>query len=102
MFILSQNKEKLYNLSGHIEGIGYEETKEYVKGKKEDKIRHTLMVYDGCCEEVAEYMAAVENNGPDPMKAFKAIAMILNAREEGVKVRLTSVRKVEEDVRKAG
>lgn len=55
MFILSQNKEKLYNLSGHIEGIGYEETKEYVKGKKEDKIRHTLMVYDGCCEEVAEY-----------------------------------------------
>lgn len=39
---------------------------------------------------------------PDPMKAFKAIAMILNAREEGVKVRLTSVRKVEEDVRKAG
>ena len=55
MFILSQNKEKLYNLSGHIEGIGYEETKEYTKGKKEDKIRHTLMVYDGCCEEVAEY-----------------------------------------------
>lgn len=55
MFILSQNKEKLYNLSGHIEGIGYEETKEYAKGKKEDKIRHTLMVYDGCCEEVAEY-----------------------------------------------
>ena len=55
MFILSQNKEKLYNLSGHIEGIGYEETKEYVKGKKEDKIRHTLLVYDGLCEEVAEY-----------------------------------------------
>ena len=55
MFILSQNKEKLYNLSGHIEGIGYEETKEHTKGKKEDKIRHTLMVYDGCCEEVAEY-----------------------------------------------
>ena len=55
MFILSQNKEKLYNLSGHIEGIGYEETKEHVKGKKEDKIRHTLMVYDGLCEEVAEY-----------------------------------------------
>ena len=47
-------------------------------------------------------VAAVENNRPDPMKAFKAIAMILNAREEGVKVRLTSVRKVEEDVRKAG
>lgn len=47
-------------------------------------------------------MVAVENNRPDPMKAFKAIAMIMNAREEGVKVRLTSVRKVEEDVRKAG
>lgn len=40
MFILSQNKEKLYNLSGHIEGIGYEETKEYTKGKKEDKMKH--------------------------------------------------------------
>ena len=47
-------------------------------------------------------MAAVENNKPDPMKAFKAIAMILNAREERVTVCLTSVRKVEEDVRKAG
>ena len=47
-------------------------------------------------------MAAVENNGTDHMMEFKAIAMILNAREEGVKVRLTSVRKVEEDVRKAG
>lgn len=34
MFILSQNKEKLYNLSGHIEGIGYEETKEYTKWRK--------------------------------------------------------------------
>lgn len=51
MFILSQNKEKLYNLSGHIEGIGYEETKEHVKGKKEDKIRHTLMVYDGLAKK---------------------------------------------------
>ena len=47
-------------------------------------------------------MSIAKNNTPDPMKAFKAIAMILNAREEGVKVRLTSVRKVEEDVRKAG
>lgn len=47
-------------------------------------------------------MSIAKNNRPDPMKAFKAIAMILNAREEGVKVRLTSVRKVEEDVRKAG
>lgn len=47
-------------------------------------------------------MSIAKNNRPDPMKAFKAIAMILNAREEGVKVRLTSVRKVEEDARKAG
>lgn len=55
MFILSQNKERLYNLTGHIEGIGYEETQEHSRGKKEDQIRHTLMVFDGCAEEVAEY-----------------------------------------------
>lgn len=56
MFILSQNKEKLFNMTGHIEGIGYEETKEYARrGEKETKIRHTLMVFDGCAEEVAEY-----------------------------------------------
>lgn len=55
MFILSQNKEKLYNLNGHIEGIGYEEAQDYKKGKKENPIRHTIMVFDGCAEEVAKY-----------------------------------------------
>lgn len=55
MFILSQNKEKLYNLTGHIEGIRYEETQEYTRGEEEKQIRHTLMVFDGCAEEVAEY-----------------------------------------------
>ena len=65
MFILSQNKEKLYNLSGHIEGIGYEETKEYTKGKKEDKIRHTLMVYQVNSVEHLQ-RNPVSDHKPDP------------------------------------
>ena len=47
-------------------------------------------------------MAATQNNTPDPMKAFRAIAMILNAREDGTKVRLVSVRKASEDAKKVG
>ena len=47
-------------------------------------------------------MAAIQNNTPDPMKAFRAIAMILNAREDGTKVRLVSVRKASEDAKKVG
>lgn len=58
-YILSQNREKLYNMNGHIEGLGYEETYDYrhtAKGKKrEETARHTLQVFDGCAEEVAEY-----------------------------------------------
>lgn len=58
-YILSQNREKLYNMSGHIEGLGYEETHDYrqtAKGRKrEETARHTLHVFDGCAEEVAEY-----------------------------------------------
>lgn len=58
-YILSQNREKLYNLNGHIEGIGYEETHVYkrtAKGeRKEINVRHTICVFDGCAEEVAEY-----------------------------------------------
>ena len=80
MFILSQNKEKLYNLSGHIEGIGYEEAKEYVRGKKEDKIRHTLMVYDGLCEEVAEYETK-EDCMLILYAVFKAMEQGMNALE---------------------
>lgn len=29
MYILSQDKTRIYNMSGHIEGIGYEESKDY-------------------------------------------------------------------------
>ena len=47
-------------------------------------------------------MAATQNNTPDPMKAFRAIAMILNAREDGTKVRIVSVRKTPEDANKVG
>lgn len=53
MFILSQDKTRIFNMSGHIEGIGYEETN-FKKGKKEE-IRHTIQVFDGCAEEIAEY-----------------------------------------------
>lgn len=31
MYILSQDKTRIYNMSGHIEGIGYEESKDYKK-----------------------------------------------------------------------
>ena len=58
-YILSQNREKLYNMNGHIEGIGYEEEYECTRttrgAGKEKAIHHTLCVYDGCSEEVAEY-----------------------------------------------
>lgn len=42
------------------------------------------------------------NKKPDAVKAFAAIAMILNARETAAKVRLTGVRSAAADVRKAG
>lgn len=58
-YVLSQNREKLYNLNGHIEGIGYEETHDYKRTaggkKKEETARHTICVFDGCAEEIAEY-----------------------------------------------
>lgn len=53
MIILSQDKTRIFNMSGHIEGIGYEE-ENFKKGKTEE-IRHTIQVFDGCAEEVAEY-----------------------------------------------
>ena len=40
MYILSQDKTRIYNMSGHIEGIGYEESKDY-KQRKTENIRHT-------------------------------------------------------------
>lgn len=39
MYILSQDKTRIYNMSGHIEGIGYEESKDY-KQRKTENIRH--------------------------------------------------------------
>lgn len=42
------------------------------------------------------------NKKPDAVKAFAAIAMILNARENAAKVRLKGVRNAAADVRKAG
>lgn len=35
MFILSQDKTRIFNMQGHIEGIGYEE-ENFKKGKKEE------------------------------------------------------------------
>lgn len=46
MYILSQDKTRIYNMSGHIEGIGYEESKDY-KQRKSENIRHTIQVFDG-------------------------------------------------------
>lgn len=54
MYILSQDKTRIYNMSGHIEGIGYEESKDY-KQRKTENIRHTIQVFDGCAEEIAEF-----------------------------------------------
>lgn len=53
MFILSQDKTRIFNTSGHIEGIGYKE-ENFKEGKKEE-IRHTIQVFGGCAEEIAEY-----------------------------------------------
>ena len=54
MYILSQDKTRIYNMSGHIEGIGYEESKDY-KQRKSENIRHTIQVFDGRAEEIAEF-----------------------------------------------
>ena len=53
MFILSQDKTRIFNTSGHIEEIGYKE-ENFKEGKKEE-IRHTIQVFGGCAEEIAEY-----------------------------------------------
>ena len=47
MFILSQDKTRIFNMQGHIEGIGYEE-ENFKKGKKEE-IRHTIQVFELHC-----------------------------------------------------
>ena len=68
-YILSQNREKLYNMNGHIEGLGYEKDQSYKKG---ETTRHTNCVYDGCAEEVAEY-----ETKEDCMKVLKVIAFAI-------------------------
>lgn len=78
MYILSQDKTRIYNMSGHIEGIGYEESKDY-KQRKSENIRHTIQVFDGCAEEIAEFWE--------------------RRRERRMTV---NVRKAMQDVRKAG
>lgn len=75
-YILSQNKERLYNMNGHIEGLGYEEDQSYKQvkkgAKKEETTRHTICVYDGCAEEVAEY-----ETKEDCMKVLKVVAFAI-------------------------
>lgn len=81
-YILSQNGERLYNMNGHIEGIGYEVGHEYrrtVKGKKkEETVRHTLQIFDGCAEEVAEYQTKEEC-----LKVLQMIALTVKQVENG-------------------
>lgn len=81
-YILSQNGERLYNMNGHIEGIGYEETYDYrntARGKKkEETARHTLQIFDGCAEEVAEYQTKEEC-----LKVLQMIAFNVKQVENG-------------------
>lgn len=81
-YVLSQNREKLYNMNGHIEGIGYEESHVYkrtARGKKtETTIHHTLQVYDGCAEEIAEYATK-----EDCLKVLRICAIAISNNTEG-------------------
>ena len=81
-YTLSQNGERLYNMNGHIEGIGYEETYDYrntARGKKkEETARHTLQIFDGCAEEVAEYQTKEEC-----LKVLQMIAFNVKQVENG-------------------
>lgn len=81
-YILSQNGERLYNMNGHIEGIGYEETYDYrhtARGKKKEETeRHTLQIFDGCAEEVAEYQTKEEC-----LKVLQMIAFNVKQVENG-------------------
>lgn len=81
-YILSQNGERLYNMNGHIEGIGYEEAHDYKRTargeKKEKEVRHTLQIFDGCAEEVAEYQTKEEC-----LKVLQMIAFNVKQVENG-------------------
>lgn len=75
MFILSQDKTRIFNTSGHIEGIGYKE-ENFKEGKKEE-IRHTIRVFGGCAEEIAEYKRKED--------CLLVLYAIFNAIEQGGK-----------------
>ena len=75
MFILSQDKTRIFNTSGHIEGIGYKE-ENFKEGKKEE-IRHTIQVFGGCAEEIAEYKCKED--------CLLVLYAIFNAIEQGGK-----------------
>lgn len=78
-YILSQNKESLYNMGGRVKKLGYEEKSNYKateKGvEKEETTRHTICVYGGCnAEEVAEYQTK-----EDCMKVLKVITFAIKS-----------------------
>lgn len=75
MFILSQDKTRIFNTSGHIEGIGYKE-ENFKEGKKEE-IRHTIQVFGGCAEKIAEYKCKED--------CLLVLYAIFNAIEQGGK-----------------
>ena len=57
MWILSQNKEKLYNLQ-NFQGIEYDTTQEHQKHRKGGEPAEdipTLFLSDGCLEELGRY-----------------------------------------------
>lgn len=78
-YILSQNKESLYNMDGRVKKLGYEEKSNYKateKGvEKEETTRHTICVYGGCnAEEAAEYQTK-----EDCMKVLKVITFAIKS-----------------------
>lgn len=82
-YILSQNKESLYDMGGRIKKLGYEEKSNYKttdKGvEKEETTRHTICAYGGCnAEEVAEYQTK-----EDCMKVLKVLKVITFAIKTG-------------------
>lgn len=54
MFILSQDKTRIVNISNRTKGIVYEEVKD------NGEIRHTIGVFDGQMASVAEYKTKEE------------------------------------------
>lgn len=84
MFILSQDKTRIFNTSGHIEGIRYKE-ENFKEGKKEE-IRHTIQVFGGCAEEIAEYKCKED--------CLLVLYAIFNAIEQGVPIFESIFRKI--------